>query len=96
MTTVEKVLAALKDPSLVLNLDDECYDLYYAVIDIIGKIRYNKFERKYSKNENEVYYKFHGLYWQLEDILKSLGFEVEFDEDDSNVTFGIYVSEKEN
>jgi hypothetical protein len=50
----ENVLNALRNPILVIDLGENSYDLYYAIIDILGKYRYNKMERKYEDSENEI------------------------------------------
>jgi len=93
----ENVLNALKNPSLVIDLGEHSYDLYYAIIDILGKYRENKMERKYEDSENEVYYKYHGNNVDLEYILNEFGFSVEYDKDETGYWLGgIYVTKKEN
>lgn len=92
----ENVLNALKNPSLIIDLGENSYDLYYAIIDILGKYRYNKMERKYKDSENDVYYEYHGKYTDLEYILNELGFSVDIDTKDGNWFGGIYITKKEN
>jgi len=95
----ENVLNALRNPSLVIDLGpgNQPYDLYYAIIDILGKYRYNKMEKKYEDSENEVYYKYHGNNVDLEYILNEFGFSVEYDKAETGYWLGgIYVTKKEN
>ncbi len=93
----ENVLNALRNPSLVIDLDEHSYDLYYSIIDILGKYRYNKMERKYEDSENEIYYKYHGNNADLEYILNEFGFSVEYDKAETGSWLGgIYVTKKEN
>jgi len=93
----ENVLNALRNPILVIDLGEHSYDLYYAIIDIIGKYRYNKMERKYEHSENEIYYKYHGNNADLEYILNELGFSMQYQYDESGSWLGgIYVTKKDN
>ena len=93
----ENVLNALRNPSLVIDLGEGYYDLYYAIIDILGKYRENKMERKYEDSENEIYYKYRGNNVDLEYILNEFGFSVEYSKDETgNWLGGIYVTKKEN
>lgn len=91
----ENVLNVLKNPSLVSDLGEHSYDLYYAIIGILGKYRYNKMVRQYEHSENEIYYKYHGNNADLEYLLNEIGFSVEYSKDESGSWLGgIYITKK--